>query len=239
MCEGRLRRRHVDLDKRRNLLGHHLPYPRRDLLNGGRFLTQAVFEATRSCVHDCEFCVAPSAWGRRQLQHPVSWVIEDIRRMGDRRILFLDLNLISEVDYAKELFRALIPLRVRWGGLATTMIAWDDELLDLAAESGCAGLLLGFESLSDGALAESRKQFSSRMEYQTVIEKLHARKIAIQGCFVFGFDDDDTSVFERTAQFAIDHHIDLPRYAIMTPVPGTPLHQRLASEGRLLTTDWR
>ena len=99
------------------------------------------------------------------------------------------------------------------------MIAWDDELLDLAAESGCAGLLLGFESLERGALAESRKSFNARGSTTTVIEKLHEREIAIQGCFVFGFDDDTRSVFERTAQFAIESHIDLPRYAILTPVP--------------------
>ncbi|MDP9193484.1 MAG: B12-binding domain-containing radical SAM protein [Acidobacteriota bacterium] len=231
---GRMQRRY---DQALGLKLENLPLPRRDLLPARNYITLHTIEATRGCIHKCEFCVVPSAWGR-PLHKPIGEVIADVRQMKPKKLIFLDLNLISEVDYAKELFRALIPLRVRWGGLATTMIAWDDELLDLAAESGCAGLLLGFESLSDGALAESRKQFSSRMEYQTVIEKLHARKIAIQGCFVFGFDDDDTSVFERTAQFAIDHHIDLPRYAIMTPFPGTPLHQRLASEGRLLTTDW-
>ena len=85
------------------------------------FLTQAVFEATRSCGHDCEFCVAPAAWGRKQFQKPVSWVIEDIRRVGDRRILFIDLNLISNKTYATELFTALVPLNVRWFGLSTVL----------------------------------------------------------------------------------------------------------------------
>src|SRR5688572_6798094 len=231
---GRMQRRY---DQSPGLKLENLPLPRRDLLPARNYITLHTIEATRGCIHKCEFCVVPSAWGR-PLHKPIGEVIADVRQMKPKKLIFLDLNLISDVDYAKELFRALIPLRVRWGGLATTMIAWDDELLDLAADSGCAGLLLGFESLSDGALAESRKQFSSRVEYKTVIEKLHARRIAIQGCFVFGFDDDDTTVFERTAQFAIDHHIDLPRYAILTPFPGTPLHQRLASVGRLLTTDW-
>jgi radical SAM superfamily enzyme YgiQ (UPF0313 family) len=233
-ASGRMQRRY---DQSPGLKLENLPLPRRDLLPARNYITLHTIEATRGCIHKCEFCVVPSAWGR-PLHKPIGEVIADVRQMKPKKLIFLDLNLISEVDYAKELFRALTPLRVRWGGLATTMIAWDDELLDLAAESGCAGLLLGFESLSDGALAESRKQFSSRVEYKTVIEKLHARRIAIQGCFVFGFDDDDASVFERTAQFAIDQHIDLPRYAILTPFPGTPLHQRLASEGRLLTTDW-
>jgi radical SAM superfamily enzyme YgiQ (UPF0313 family) len=231
---GGLKKRY---DQSPQLKLENLPLPSRNLLNPKHYITPHTIEATRGCIHKCEFCVVPSAWGR-PLQKPIGEVIADIRQMRPRKLIFLDLNLISDVDYAKELFRALIPLRIRWGGLATTMIAWDDELLDLAAESGCSGLLLGFESLSDGALAESRKQFSSRVEYRTVIEKLHARKIAIQGCFVFGFDDDDRDVFERTAQFAIDTHIDLPRYAILTPFPGTPLHARLANEGRILTTDW-
>ena len=231
---GRMQKRyeqspHLKLD--------NLPFPRRDLLPAKEYVTLHTIEATRGCIHKCEFCVVPSAWGR-PLQKPVGDVIADVRQMKPRKLIFLDLNLISDTDYAKELFRALIPLRVRWGGLATTMIAWDDELLDLAAASGCAGLLLGFESLSDGALAETRKGFNARVDYRTVIEKLHARGIAIQGCFVFGFDDDTTDVFERTAQFAIDTHIDLPRYAILTPFPGTPLHDRLAREGRLLTSDW-
>jgi radical SAM superfamily enzyme YgiQ (UPF0313 family) len=231
---GGMQRRY---DQSPHLKLENLPIPRRDLLSSHNYLTLHTIEATRGCIHKCDFCVVPSAWGR-PLQKPIGEVVADIRQMRPKKLIFLDLNLISDTDYAKELFRAITPLRVRWGGLATTMIAWDDELLDLAAASGCGGLLLGFESLSDDALAESRKQFSSRVDYRTVVEKLHARKIAIQGCFVFGFDDDDTSVFERTAQFAIDTHIDLPRYAIMTPFPGTPLHTRLAGEGRLLTTDW-
>lgn len=234
LAAGRMQRRY---DQSPHLSLADLPLPRRDLLPSKHYITSHTIEATRGCIHKCEFCVVPSAWGR-PLQKPIGDVIADIRQMRPRKLIFLDLNLISDTDYAKELFRALIPLRIRWGGLATTMIAWDDELLDLAAASGCKGLLLGFESLSDGALSESRKQFSSRLAYRTVIEKLHARDIAIQGCFVFGFDDDDAGVFERTAQFAIDTHIDLPRYAILTPFPGTPLHARLAAEGRILTTDW-
>jgi radical SAM superfamily enzyme YgiQ (UPF0313 family) len=231
---GRMQRRYQQSP---HLKLENLSLPRRDLLDARHYITLHTIEATRGCIHKCEFCVVPSAWGR-PLQKPVGEVIADIRQMKPRKLIFLDLNLISDTDYAKELFRALIPLRVRWGGLATTMIAWDDELLDLAAASGCAGLLLGFESLSDGSLAESRKGFNARVDYVTVIDKLHARGIAIQGCFVFGFDHDDVDVFDRTAQFAIDAHIDLPRYAILTPFPGTPLHARLASEGRLLTTDW-
>jgi radical SAM superfamily enzyme YgiQ (UPF0313 family) len=197
-----------------------------------------VFEATRSCGHDCEFCVAPAAWGRKQLQKPVSWVVEDIRRVGDKRILFVDLNLVSSRPYAMELFAALVPLGVRWFGLSTVLIAHDPELMQLMRRSGCRGLLLGLESITPGGLQDAGKRFNESVDYRRLIDDLHDLGIAVQGCFVFGLDHDTPAVFDATAEFAIDAGIDLPRFAVLTPFPGTPLHARLASEGRILTRDW-
>lgn len=215
-----------------------MPFARRDLFDPRQFLTQAVFEATRSCAHDCEFCVAPSAWGRKQFQKPVSWVIDDIRRVGAKRILFIDLNLVSDRQYARELFTALIPLKIRWFGLSTVLIAHDSELLELIARSGCRGLLLGLETLDQGGLSDARKKFNGSVDYAKLIGDLHNLDIAVQGCFVFGLDHDTPDVFDATVQFAIDTGIDLPRFALLTPFPGTPLHQRLKDSGRLLTLDW-
>lgn len=220
------------------------PYPRRELLPRGRFLTDNVFEATRGCVHDCDFCVVPSAWGRKPLQKPPADVVADIAqhlsRGGhrSRQIIFVDLNLIADRSYAMQLFAALVPLRVRWYGLSTTLIGRDGELLDRAARSGCRGLLIGFESISIGNLKLSRKGFNHPDDYAALVSKLHSHGIAVQGCFTFGMDEDDTDVFDRTARFAIEARIDLPRFAVVTPFPGTPLHRRLADEGRILTRDW-
>jgi radical SAM superfamily enzyme YgiQ (UPF0313 family) len=216
----------------------HMPFARRDLFDRGQFLTQAVFEATRSCGHDCEFCVAPAAWGRKQFQKPVSWVVEDIRRHGDQRILFVDLNLVSDRNYAMELFSALVPLKVRWFGLSTVLIAHDPQLMQLMRRSGCRGLLLGLETIANGSLEDAGKKFNASVDYARLIGDLHELGIAIQGCFVFGLDHDTHDVFDATAQFAIDTGIDLPRFAVLTPFPGTPLHRRLADEGRILTRDW-
>jgi radical SAM superfamily enzyme YgiQ (UPF0313 family) len=215
-----------------------MPFARRELFDPRHFLTQAVFEATRSCGHDCEFCVAPSAWGNRQFQKPVSWVVEDIRRVGQKRILFVDLNLVSDRQYARELFTALIPLKVRWFGLSTVLIAHDRELMELMARSGCRGLLLGLETITPGSLGDARKKFNTSVDYRTLISDLHELGIAIQGCFVFGLDHDTLEVFDATVDFAIDTGIDLPRFAVLTPFPGTPLHQKLAAQNRILTRNW-
>ncbi len=214
------------------------PLPDRSVLPRSRYLTPHVFEATRGCVHNCEFCVVPSAWGRRPLQKPVEDIVRDMERMGTRRAIFIDLNLIADRDYAVRLFTALRPLGIQWFGLATTLLAEDLPLLDLAAESGCRGLLMGLESISPANLRKSRKGFNRPDRYATLVERLHQRKIALQGCFVFGMDEDGPEVFERTARFAVEAAIDLPRFAILTPFPGTPLFRRMEAEGRILTRDW-
>jgi radical SAM superfamily enzyme YgiQ (UPF0313 family) len=214
------------------------PFPRRDLLPSHRFLTNNVFEATRGCVHSCDFCVVPAAWGRKPYQKPVDNVVADIRQHGARKLIFVDLNLIADRGYALRLFAALIPLKLQWYGLATVLLADDAELLELAARSGCRGLLMGLESISPQNLRESRKGFNSPEKFVRVVERLHEHGIALQGCFVFGLDHDEPDVFFKTAEFAVQAKIDLPRFAVVTPFPNTALYKRLLAEGRILTKNW-
>ena len=232
---GRMRSRY-DQKPGHSLAG--MPLPRRDLLHKRSYLTTHTLEATRGCIHDCEFCVVPTAWGTRPYLKPVEEVVADIRSMNARRVMFLDLNLIADTNYAEALFEALIPLRVSWFGLSTMLLAHNTKLLDLCARSGCRGLLVGFESLSGKSLASARKGFNTPDRYKDIIQRFHSRGIALMACFVFGLDEDDPEVFARTARFAIDTKLDLPRYAIATPFPSTPLYRRLDAEGRILTRDW-
>lgn len=225
-----------DQDPNLSLAGQ--PFPRRDLLRRFSYSTTQTFEATRGCIHRCEYCVVPTAWGTRPYQKPVEEVVEDIRQVGAKRPMFLDLNLIADPHYAADLFEALIPLRVKWFGLATLLLADDEELLPLAVRSGCRGLLVGFESLSENNLRSFKKGFNDPRRFKEVIHTFHKHNIALMGCFVFGVDHDTPDVFLETARFIVETKIDLPRLAILTPFPRTPLFQRLKAEGRILTEDW-
>lgn len=214
------------------------PFARRDLLPSERYLTSNVFEATRGCVHNCDFCVVPTAWGRKPYQKPVKDVIADIQQHGARKLIFVDLNLIADRAYAMELFTALIPLQVQWYGLATVLLVDDLELLELASLSGCKGLLMGLESISPQNLRNSHKGFNAPERFANVVHLLHQHGIALQGCFVFGLDHDEPDVFLKTAEFAVEAKIDLPRFAIATPFPNTQFYKRLLAEGRILTKNW-
>jgi radical SAM superfamily enzyme YgiQ (UPF0313 family) len=232
---GRMRRRY---DQAPGLSLAQRPFPRRELLPSRHFITDDVFEATRGCVHLCEFCVVPSAWGTKPYQKPVEEVVADIRQKRARKLIFVDLNLIADRAYAARLFEALIPLRLEWYGLATSLLGDDRVLLDLAARSGCRGLLIGLESIDQDNLADCKKGFNRPERFHELVATLHRHRIALQGCFVFGLDHDTPDVFLKTARLAVEAKIDLPRFAVVTPFPGTPLFRRLESEGRILTRNW-
>lgn len=232
---GRLQRRYDDGP---NYRFENVPEPRRDLLKKEGYITINTVQAVRGCPYKCNFCVVPVAWPG-YMHRPIPEVIREIERLQGNSFLFLDLSPIENPRYIKDLYRALIPLKKRWGGLATIRIARDKEMMRLAAQSGCGGLLIGIESLSPTTLQQMNKGFNRPEEYLEAIKVLHDHGIAINGCFVFGLDGDDPSVFERTVEFVDKAAIDLPRFSVATPFPGTPLFKELESQNRLLTKDWK
>lgn len=214
------------------------PTPRRDLLPRGVYLGVPTVLTSRGCSNACSFCSIPRIWQGQRRPRPVDEVVEEIRALRSRRILFLDPNLMADRDHARALFEALIPLRVRWGGLATIDLAEDRELLDLAARSGAIGILVGFESVRSDNLGACGKPVRDVSRYREAVRALHGRGIGVLGCFVFGFDGDDADVFNQTLAFIDDVGIDLPRFAVLTPFPGTPLFTRMRRDGRILCEDW-
>jgi len=215
----------------------NVPEPRRDLLKKDSYITINTVQAVRGCPYKCNFCVVPVAWPG-YLHRPVREVIAEIERLKGDSFLFLDLSPIEDVTYIKQLYRELIPLKKHWGGLSTIRIVRDRELLKLASQSGCGGLLIGFESVSSDSIRQMRKGFNKPEHYIEAVKIIHDHGIAINGCFVFGLDGDDKSIFERTVELVNKAAIDLPRFSIATPFPGTPLYRQLKAEGRILIDDW-
>lgn len=125
-----------------------------------------------------------------------------------------------------------------WFGLATSSIGNDRELLDIFKRSGCKGLLIGFESISQDSQKFVNKGVNKVSNYQEMMKKLHDCGILVQGCFAFGGDDEDVSVFERTLDMIMKCNIDLPRFSILTPFPRTELYAQLESQNRILERNW-
>ncbi|OGV43282.1 MAG: hypothetical protein A2X46_06490 [Lentisphaerae bacterium GWF2_57_35] len=216
---------------------HGVPTPRRDLIRKSGYMMPNSLHATRGCKRICDFCTVPVVWPQ-YFKRPVGDVVADIKSIPSRYICFNDVSLVDDLEYSKELFSAMIPLKKKWGGLATVEVAKHPELLRIMQESGCAYLLLGFESVNQTSLRDIHKGFNKSTEYKSVMTTLHDHGISVQGCFVFGLDEDDRNVFQHTVEQVLELQVDIPRYSIYTPYPGTALFKRLSSEGRILSFNW-
>jgi len=159
--------------------------------------------------------------------------------LNQRKLVgFVDDNIVGNPKFAKELFRALVPYKIKWAAQASVTVAGDDELLKLAVASGCVALFIGFETLSPANLAAVGKRINAVDEYQTVIRKIHSHGIAIHGFFILGLDEDNEDVFERIVRFAQKMRLEGAQFAWPVPYPGTALCESLDKAGRIVTKDW-
>jgi radical SAM superfamily enzyme YgiQ (UPF0313 family) len=154
-------------------------------------------------------------------------------------IFFIDDNISSDLDEAKELMRRLIPLKIRWVSQSAINVAFDEEALDLMRRSGCQGVLIGFESLDSATLEQMNKGFNlMRGGPSEALRNLRRHRLRTYGTFIFGYDHDTPETFEKTLGFARDHGLFIGAFNHITPFPGTPLYDRLQADGRLLYEAW-
>ena len=215
----------------------NLPHARRDLQNSLRYVMPNTIMATRGCPHVCDFCTIPVV-SKKYSKRPVNEIAAEVATLKGKRFAINDVSLIEDREWSIALFKQLAPLKKVWGGLCVFKIYKDKELMHWLKKSGCKYMLVGFESLSQHALKTIYKGFNQVEDYQEGMKVFHDHGIAIQGCFVFGFDHDTQNVFAETVEQVNKLKIDIPRYSIYTPYPETALFKRLVNENRVLTKDW-
>lgn len=206
-------------------------FHRKDLASGVLF-------ATRGCPNRCDFCAIAVMYPHGLRKRPVAEVAAEYASFKGKRIIFWDDNITADREYAKELFRAIAPYRKGWSSQASVQVARDEELLELAARSGCKQLFIGLESISQSSVNEVRKGFNRVEEYADAVRRVHAHGIAVQAGIVFGFDHDTPAIFKETLGFLEEAGVQNATFNILTPYPGTPLFARLESQGRILTRNW-
>jgi len=230
-------------DRRPNL--EKIPIPRWDLLNKYQYFNYAI-QSTRGCPFDCDFCSVWSFLGKEirckqieQVLKEVKLIQENQRKKFFKTIFFAEDNIISNRNHAKNLFKALIPLKLEhWVCQATINIAKDKELLELLKESNCRSIFIGFESLIQESLVAYGKRVNKVEEFHLAIETINSYGIDIIGSFILGGESDDESVFQKTIDFINETNMAFAMINILTPLPGTRLYKYMEKENRLLHKDW-
>lgn len=210
--------------------------PRRELFRGKGYLPITLTQFGRGCPNSCEYCAISVYFKQTHTHRDVKVVVRELERQERRMVFFVDDNIVANPAAVKELFRALIPLRIRWVSQASIDMVNDPELMDLMCASGCLGHVIGFESIDPEAIRASRKapNQGSATGYEREIEILKRYGLQTWAAFTLGYDTDTPEGLYRLLDFALRHKFTFAAFNVLMPYPGTPFYNRLAAEGRLL-----
>ena len=222
---------------------------RHDLLPSDYAL--GAIQTTRGCPLSCSFCSVTAFNGARYRQRPIPDVVAEFSSISEKRVFVVDDNLIgtapAQIARAKDLFRALAAadLHKQWVAQTTINFADDEELLTLAAEAGCAGVFVGFESPTAEGLAEIGKRFNvaKARDFPASVRRIRRHNMMVVGSFMIGLDVDRQGIGRRVADAATDYGVDNLNVSFLTPLPGTRLWGEMEEEGRIplnrFPEDWK
>jgi len=221
-----------------------IPPARHDLLSTGYAFGS--IQTTRGCPLDCSFCSVSAFNGHRYRHRPIDAVIGEMRSIREKWVLVVDDNLIgisaAHLERAKALFRAMIvaDLGKKWICQVTINMADDEELLDLAAQAGCRGAFIGFESPTPEGLAEVGKKFNllKGRNFRTSVRRIQRHNILVVGSFIMGLDTDEPGIGRRIAQAASRYGVDVLNALFLTPLPGTRLWNQMKTQNRIAANDF-
>jgi radical SAM superfamily enzyme YgiQ (UPF0313 family) len=218
----------------------NIPPIRRDLIKRSLYLVPNSIVVSRGCPHACDFCYKESFFkgGRSYYTQAVDTALEEIHRLPGRHLYFLDDHLFGNPKFALELFQGMRGLNRLWQAAGTVQSVLTPGLMEKAAACGLRSLFIGFETVNPENLRKAHKMHNMNCDYSRAVRHLHDLGIMVNGSFVFGMDEDDDSVFDRTVEWAVTHGIETATFHILTPYPGTAHYDRMNREGRLLHGNW-
>jgi radical SAM superfamily enzyme YgiQ (UPF0313 family) len=219
------------------------PMPRFDIINNIRRYNKMSVQATRGCPHSCKFCSIIKVYGRKfrtKTPEQVVAEIQEIHRIYPRAFIsFADENMMINRQFAKDLCRALIPLKIKFEAYCDVAVYEDEELLSLLSKAGCIQLLIGYESIEEESLKEVGEwKASMRPHYEESIRVIQSYGITILALFIIGFDGDTPKTFQKLKKFLVETNMYDVDFSVLTPIPGTDFYERVRAEGRLLSEDW-
>jgi radical SAM superfamily enzyme YgiQ (UPF0313 family) len=217
-----------------------LPPIRRDLIKRHLYLVPNSIVVSRGCPHVCDFCYKEAFFdgGKSFYTQTVDAALAEVERLPGRHLYFLDDHLFGNARFATGLFEGMRGMGRLWQAAGTVKAVFQPGLLEKAAAAGLRSLFVGFETVNAANLTDQRKWQNINRDYGAAVRRLHDLGVMVNGSFVFGMESDDSSVFHRTVEWAIEQGIETATFHILTPYPSTRLYQRMAKANRLLHSDW-
>jgi radical SAM superfamily enzyme YgiQ (UPF0313 family) len=216
------------------------PKPRRELIKRHLYLVPNSLVVSRGCPHRCDFCYKDSFFqgGPSFYTRTVDDALAEIEQLHGHHLYFLDDHLFANAQFASDLFDGMRGMGRLWQAAGTVQSVLRPGLLEKAVTAGLRSLFVGFETLNPRNLRDQHKYQNLGRDYSAAVMRLHGLGVMVNGSFVFGMDDDDETVFDRTVEWAVEQGVETATFHILTPYHGTAIHSRLSAEGRITSANW-
>ena len=224
--------------------------PRRDLFH--KDYNFASVQTTRGCPMSCDFCSVHTFNGNSYRLRDVDEVLDELETIDHKLVYFVDDNIIGygkkSQRRAIQLFKGIIErgIKIEWFCSASMNVADNEEVLSLAAKSGCRMILLGIESERIDQLQNMNKRLNAKMgidSYDEVFKRIHKHGIAVLGAFIYGLPTDTPETMAARTDYINEASIDAVQATILTPLPGTGLFNRMMKENKITLNnfpeDWQ
>lgn len=210
----------------------------RSIFKGKKYLDINLIEYGRGCRFKCNFCSITAFHNATYRKRDISDILKELKGLKGKNVFFVDDNIVANVTELKKLLKAMIPLHIKWVSQGTINMAWDEELLKLMVDSGCIGVLIGFESLSNKNIDVMNKGVNQIDKYSEAIQRLRCVGLRIYGTFILGFPNDSDALIEETFRFSNEQKLFMAAFNHLVPFPGTNLYSEMEKIGELRSEKW-
>ncbi|MBF0311709.1 MAG: cobalamin-dependent protein, partial [Magnetococcales bacterium] len=202
-------------------------------------------EFSRGCIFKCDFCGSKSTMGlgyRKKSPQRCAEEVAYLYELGYREFHLADDIFTSDNKWAVQVCEAIIArnLPIAWtcsNGIRVESA--DRELFEAMKRAGCYRVHFGFESGNNEVLRSFGKGGKATLEEGLRAVEL-ARKAGLEtwGMYLLGLSADTEETMLDTIRYARQSRVDVMKFGITVPFPGTPMFHALYQAGRMKTFDW-
>jgi radical SAM superfamily enzyme YgiQ (UPF0313 family) len=220
------------------------PCPSWNLIDMKKYASMNI-QYSRGCPFNCDFCNITVLFGRDPRTKQASQLLCELDALYEAGwkggVFFVDDNFIGN---KKKLKDDLLPALIKWMQEkkypfsflteASINLSDDEELMQLMIKAGFDTVFIGIETPDEKSLVECNKFQNKGRDLLECVKKIQRQGLQVQGGFIIGFDNDNTSTFEKMVKFIQESGIVTAMVGLLNAPKGTGLYKRLMGEGRLL-----
>jgi radical SAM superfamily enzyme YgiQ (UPF0313 family) len=226
-----------------------IDFPAWDLIKQEKYGQPGIILTGRGCPYKCIFCAASAVSGALYRTRSTENVVNEIeylyKEYNISNFFFADDTFTADEEHCIDICREIRrrELKITWEAEARANTV-NDRVVSEMVKSGCRYVQIGAESGDNNILRTIGKNITTDT-IENAVKIFLSHGVPVVCSFIIGSPEDTTETISRTIMFSLKLRKLAPKtysnckYALLTPLPGTPVYINKEKLGiKLSTTNW-